>query len=272
MKLLWVLVAGGYALASAQAIYMLTTKRGALNKAALVSLSAGLAAHTIWLVERGIRTGRCPLVGTQETFAFLSWSLVVLYLVAQRWYRTGALKAFILPISLILALVAAFTEGTLDRPDGISEPLQRILFPVHAGLIMLAFAAFFIAFGAGLMYIIQERELRLKRFGAIFYKLPSLDTCEAISFTSMTTGFIFLTVGITAGVAWSRAQDGVYWHNSPEEILSVITWLMYLLIIQSRVSAGWGGRRTALASILGFVLVICSLAGIRYIGTLHVFG
>jgi ABC-type transport system involved in cytochrome c biogenesis permease subunit len=137
---------------------------------------------------------------------------------------------------------------------------------------MVAFAAFFIAFGAGLMYIIQDRELRLKRFGTAFYKLPSLDVCDAISFRATTAGFILLTAGIIAGVAWSKAKNGFYWHGGPEEIISVFIWLIYLLIIQSRLSAGWGGRRAAVASVIGFVLLVSSLAGVRYLGTLHVFG
>jgi ABC-type transport system involved in cytochrome c biogenesis permease subunit len=270
MQLLWIVILVGYALCTAHAIYTLTTKKQGLNRAANLTLGVALLAQTVWLLERGIRTGRCPMVGTQESFSFLSWSLVALYLVGQRWYQTGALKAFILPIALALAAIAAFTPGTLERPDGISEPLQRILFPVHAGLILLAFAAFFISFGAGLMYIIQERELKHKRLGAIFYKLPSLDKCDAISFRSMTAGLILLTVGILAGVAWSKAKSGVFWHNDPGEVFAVFIWLIYLLIIQSRISAGWGGRRAAFASIIGFAVVVCSLAGLRYLGTLHV--
>jgi ABC-type transport system involved in cytochrome c biogenesis permease subunit len=270
MDVLWVFILIGYGISTIQAIYALTTKRSGFGKVAAVSLGVAIACHTLWLLERGIRTERCPLVGTRETFAFLSWSSIVLYLVSQRWFQTSALKAFIFPIVLGLAGIAAFVPGTLDRPDGISEPLQKVLFPIHAGLIMLAFAAFFIAFGAGLMYIIQERELKSKRFSTIFYRLPSLDKCDAISLKSMVAGFILLTLGITAGFAWSRARDGVYWHGEPIEIFSVSTWVIYLLIIQSRLSTAWGGRRGAFATIAAFVLVICSLAGVRYLGNLHV--
>lgn len=271
MDLLWVLILGGYGIATAQAIYALTTKRTGFSRIANISLIIAVVSQTVWLLERGLRTGRCPLVGTRETFAFLSFSSIVLYLIAQRWHKTSALRAFIFPIVLGLSAIAAFARGTSESPDGINEPLQGILFPVHAGLMMLAFAAFFLAFGAGLMYIIQERELKLKRFGAIFYRLPSLDTCDDISFKAMTTGFMLLTLGITAGLAWSRAKDGVYWHGEPDEVFSVSTWVIYLLILQSRLSAGWGGRRAAFASIIGFVLVIVSLAGVRYLGSLHVF-
>lgn len=272
MQFLWGLILLGYLVSTAHAVLALAARKSWPDRVPFALFIISLAAHTVWLLERGIQTGRCPLVGTQETFAFLSWSLMASYLATRRLYRSNAFRAFIFPLGLMLAIVAALARGTLERPDGINEPLQRILFPVHAGLIMLAYAAFFIAFGAGLMYIIQERELKLKRFRAILYKLPSLDACDAISFNAMTAGLILLAVGIAAGFAWSRARDGIFWHGELIEVFSLFTLVIYLLIIQFRISAGWGGRKAALASIVGFVLVVCSLAGVRYLGTLHVFG
>ncbi len=272
MDILWIVIVIGYAICVAQSILALTTNRPVMRIPALVALSIAFGAHTAWLLLEGIQTGRCPLVGTQEMFAFLSWSLVVSYLIAQRWFHANALKAFIFPIVLVLATIAAISPGNVGQPEGIHNPLQGFLFPLHAGLILIAYAAFFIAFGAGVMYIIQERELKLKRFGTIFYRLPSLETCESIIFKSMAVGFLMLTLGIAAGIGWQRARDGVYWHGEPIEIFSVVTWVIYLLLIQSRMNAGWSGRATAMASIVSFMIVICSLLGVRYLGTLHAFG
>jgi ABC-type transport system involved in cytochrome c biogenesis permease subunit len=272
MEVLWIIVLIGYAICVAQSIYALTTKRPVLHKLAFVSLAVGFGAHTGWLLLQGIRTGRWPLVGTQEMCAFLSWGLVVAYLIAYRWYHAPALKAFIFPIVLGLATIAAISPGTPGQPAGLASPIQKFLFPVHAGLILLAYSAFFIAFGAGLMYIIQERELKLKRFGTIFYRLPSLETCDSISFKALAIGFVLLTLGMAAGIGWSRARDGLFFHGDAIEIFAIFTWLIYLLIIQSRLNAKWGGRTAALASIVSFMIVVFSLVGVRYLGSLHVFG
>jgi ABC-type transport system involved in cytochrome c biogenesis permease subunit len=262
----------GYGICTALAVYALSVKRAVLPRVSAVGLAAGFIAQTVWLFHRGVSAGRCPLLGVQEMSAFFSWSLVTAYLIAQRWYRTIALKAFVFPIVFLLSSVAAIVPSSPETFHDINQPVARLLLPVHAGLVMLAYAAFFISFGAGLMYIIQERELKLKRFGPVFYRLPSLDTCDAISFKSVAAGFILLTAGLAAGIAWSHARDGVYWHGDPTEMFSVVTWLIYLVIIQSRLTAGWGGRNAAFATIIGFVLVICSLAGLRYLDTLHVLG
>ncbi|MEW6130272.1 MAG: cytochrome c biogenesis protein CcsA [Acidobacteriota bacterium] len=272
MDYLWVIILLGYTFCVGQAIFTLTTKRPVMQRAANVALGISFLAHTVWLIWKGFTANRCPIVGTQEMCAFLSWSLIVCFFIATRWYHANALKAFVLPIVFVLTWVAALATGTSERPEGSTEPLQKLLFPAHAGLILLAYAAFFISFGAALMYILQERELKRKRFGTIFYRLPSLETCDAISFKASAIGFVLLTLGIAAGIAWSRTRDGVFWHGQPLEMFVIFIWVIYLLMLQSRISAGWGGRTAALASIISFILVVGSLIGVRYLGTLHVFG
>src|SRR5260370_3461205 len=215
MDMLRVVILAGYGVCVAQGIISLTTKRSLFNRTALVALGVAFGAQTGWLLHRGLVTGRCPVVGGMEMAAFLSWSLVVCYIVAQRWYKTAALGVFVFPIVFVLATIATMVPSAPSHPEDISEPLAKVLLGIHAGLIMLAYSAFFISFGAGVMYIIQERELRSKRFGTVFHKLPSLDTCDSISFKSVAVGFILLTLGVAAGIAWSHARDGVYWHGEP---------------------------------------------------------
>jgi len=266
MQILWIIILLGYAICVAQAIFALTTKRSVWRRTALAALAIALGTHTSWLLLRGVRTGRCPLVGTGEMSAFLSWGLVLFSLVTYRWYHATALKAFIFPIVLVLAAIAAITPATPGQTQEFSNTLQSFLLPTHVGLLLLAYASFFVAFGAGVMYILQERELKHKRFGTIFYKLPSLDICDAISSRAMAIGFVLMTLGIVGGVWYSYSRYHVYWQAGPLEIFSVVTWLLYLIIIQSRINAGWGGRAAALASIVSFIIVICSLVGVRYLG------
>lgn len=266
MQILWIVILTGYAICVAQSILSLTTKRPLMRKTSFAALAIALGVHSSWLLLRGIHTGRCPLVGTQEMSAFLSWGLAVLSVIAYRWYHANALKAFIFPIVLVLAAVAAISPGPAGDSQEFGNTLQSVLLPAHVGLLLLAYASFFVAFGAGVMYIIQERELKHKRFGTIFYKLPSLDTCDAISSKAMAIGFVLMTLGIVGGVWYSYSRYHIYWQAGPLEIFSVVTWLLYLGVLQSRLNAGWGGRAVALASIVSFIIVICSLVGVRYLG------
>ena len=272
MKFLWVIIFAGYAICVAEAIFNLTAKKPVARRFGTVPLAVALTAHTLWLLFRGVREERLPVAGSQEMCAFLAWALAVAVLIASRWYKANALRAFIIPIVLILTSIAAVAPPTPGEPVTVDSLYDQVFFTLHAGLILLAYATFFISFGSGLMYIIQERELKSKRFGRIFYRLPSLETCDEISYKALSIGFLLLTLGIASGVAWLRARDGVLWHGDPTEIFSVVTWLIYLLLLQSRWNAGWSGRTTALASIVSFMIVIFSLVGLRYLGTLHGLG
>jgi ABC-type uncharacterized transport system permease subunit len=125
---------------------------------------------------------------------------------------------------------------------------------------------------ASVMYLLQERELKLKTFSAIFHRLPSLATVNELATTAAALGLTLLTLGIASGMLWSSARDGRIWHNDPKEIFALLTWLLYLLLIIYRSTAGWRGRRAAWIGVAGFGLVLCTFFGARLLGGYHVFG
>src|SRR6185503_13461087 len=85
------------------------------------------------------------------------------------------------------------------------------LFPVHTTLLLFAYAAFFVVFLASIMYLLQERELKLKTFTAIYHRLPALTTVNEIATSAAAIGLTLLTVGIATGMVWSSSRDGQIW-------------------------------------------------------------
>jgi ABC-type transport system involved in cytochrome c biogenesis permease subunit len=122
------------------------------------------------------------------------------------------------------------------------------------------------------MYLLQERELKLKTFGAIFHRLPSLSTVNDIAASTAGLGLTLLTLGIASGMVWSSERDGHLWHNDPKEIFTALTWLLYTFLILYRSTANWHGRRAAWLGVLGFCLVLFTFLGVRTMGSYHVFG
>ncbi|HUS10613.1 MAG TPA: cytochrome c biogenesis protein CcsA [Pyrinomonadaceae bacterium] len=159
----------------------------------------------------------------------------------------------------------------LDRAEASSLSASW-LFPVHTTLLLFAYAAFFVVFLASIMYLLQERELKLKTFSAIFHRLPSLTTVNEIATSSAAIGLTLLTVGIATGMVWASSRDGRLWHNDPKEIFAALTWLLYLLLILYRSSASWRGRKAAWMGVAGFALVLLTFFGARLMGGYHVFG
>jgi cytochrome c-type biogenesis protein CcsB len=271
MKSLLLVTLIAYAVAAIHALLAFINKRRSAESTALWSLGAGFALHTSALVLDWVRDGHYPLFGQRETFSFLAWALVIAYGLALYRYRARALGALTLPLVTLLVFVATLVpENDGVAANSVIAGAAGWLFPVHTTLLVCAYAAFFVAFAASVMYLWQERELRLKTFSAFFHRLPSLSTVDDIGATAAGVGFTFLSLGILTGMVWSSARSGRIWHNDPKEVFALLTWVLYLTMIHYR--AQWRGRKAAWAGVAGFALVIFTFLGTRWLGGYHVFG
>ena len=104
----------------------------------------------------------------------------------------------------------------------------------------------------GVLYLIQERELKSRSPRRLYYLIPSLERCDTISGRSVIVGFGFLTLAIVTGVLWSHSARGLYWTWDAKEWSALIAWVIYVAADHGPQRAGWGGRRAALLGIAGF--------------------
>ena len=61
------------------------------------------------------------------------------------------------PVAFALVLVANLTPATPSAP---TRSCSSLFLPVHATLAFFGYAALFVAFAMGVLYLIQERELK----------------------------------------------------------------------------------------------------------------
>jgi cytochrome c-type biogenesis protein CcsB len=270
MRSLLLAVLAAYLIAAIHSILAFVNKRRALQRVAEWSIGAGFVLHTAALIADWVIDGHYPLFNVRETLSFLAWALVVVYAVLVYRYRTPAIGAFTMPLISVLTFVALIVQ---PEPQGTPQAFSSTwLFPIHTTLLIFAYAAFFVVFMASVMYLLQERELRLKTFSAIFHRLPSLATVNELATTAAALGLTLLTLGIATGMIWSSSRDGRIWHNDPKEIFAFLTWLLYFLLIIYRTTSGWRGNRAAWLGVAGFGLVLCTFFGARLLGGYHVFG
>lgn len=268
MKYLLIFSFACYAVGTAFAVFHFIRRKSNLPKPALGAVLIGFLAHTVSLLARGVEVNRCPLLLYQEVFSFLAWVVTAYYLGVSWRYRAQALSLFVLPVVLLFALTGLLLP-TENVPTELVSPGNHWLLVVHVALFVFSYGAFAMTFLAGVMYLIQERQLKLKKFGTAFFRLPSLDTCDDLSYKSLGAGFVLLTLGIVTGIAGSRHIDGIYWHGDPLEFLVMATWFVYLFMVHCRLTAGWRGRRAAFLGIAGFAMAMVSLAGVGYLSGFH---
>src|SRR5688572_28763938 len=270
MRSLLLAVLAAYLIAAIYSILAFVNKRRSLQRVAEWSMAVGFVLHTAVLIDDWAVDGHYPLFGLRETLSFLSWALTGGYALVLYHYRAQAIGAFAMPLVCILTSAALLLN---PDPGASAAAFSTMwLFPIHTTLLVFAYAAFFIVFMASVMYLIQERELKVKTFSGFFHRLPSLRTMNEISTHAAAVGLTLLTLGLVAGVFWSWSLHGRMWRNDPKEIFAVLMWLLYLVLAMFRSTANWRGRRAAWLGVLGFVLVLCTFLVAPLLGSYHVFG
>ncbi len=239
-------------------------------------VGAGFATHTVSLILNWINLNHFPIVNVKEIYSFIAWAVAGYYLGAVPRHKARALPIVLLVITFVMTLLSLLLPEQQASETVVNlitaSTFTRVIFPLHVTMLVLSYAAFIVTLAGGIMYLIQERELKAKHFGAAFKWLPALNTCDEIGYRSLTIGFVLLTLGMVTGMMWGKQHDGRFWHNDPKEVLALVTWIVYLGIMHYRLTAGWRGRRVAWMAIGGFVAVLMTFIGARAMGGYHVFG
>jgi len=237
----------------------------------LMLASAGFAFvnHTISIVYRYTASGHLPITSPHEAASFFAWAIVLLYFILEFRYKLGLLGSFIMPLVFFMMLASSMLSREL-KP--LSPTLQSYWLGIHTLFAFTANAAFALACVTGIMYLVQEHYLKSKHLGELFERLPSIHTLDYINYRLITIGFPLLTLAIISGALWAESAWGSYWRWDPREVWSLVTWLIYALILHARMLAGWRGKRASVLSILGFVTILVAFFGIKLLEKgMHVF-
>ena len=214
---------------------------------------SGFAAHLLSTIHRFNSAGHLPITNMHESLSFFSLAIVGAFIFFERRYRVTILGSFVLPLALLMIVASSAFPSAIS---GLNPALRSNWLWLHTIMAFISYAAFTIAFGAAVIYLIQQHFLKKKRLGALFQKLPSLETLDDINYRCLTVGFPLLTIAIISGAIWAEKAWGTYWSWDPKETWSLITWFIYAALLHGRLTTGWRGRRAALLSIAGFLIML----------------
>jgi cytochrome c-type biogenesis protein CcsB len=142
----------------------------------------------------------------------------------------------------------------------------------HIAVIFIGNGMLAIGFLAAIMYLIQEYQIKHKRAGTFYERLPSLATLDTINNYSIAYGFAFISFGIIIGSIYAQQVLGTYWQWDPKEVWSLITWLFYAALLHQRLAAGWQGRKVAIMTIICFFILVFTFVGVSHLlGGYHSF-
>lgn len=245
------------------------SRKDNLGRYAKYALVGGFILHCLTIFARWLATGITPVASLHESLSFFAFSLVGIFLLFELRYKAAILGAFICPMALVLMIGSTMAPR---QPVAANPILDSWWFPIHVSLAFLGHAIFAVAGIAGIMYLLQERMLKSKKFSGLFYRLPSLDVLDSINYKCLTFGFPLMTMGIISGAIWANSAWGGYWRWDPKETWALITWFLYAALLHGRLTVGWRGRRAAIFAIIGFLCLLFTFFGVNlFLSGVHSF-
>ena len=221
-----------------------------------IAIAVGFVFQSAFLSIRGHALGRCPITNLFEVFIFLAWSLALIYLLIGPAYRLSLMGAFTAPLVLLIQSFA------LLAPIDVAQPVRVAVNPwieFHASISMMAYGAFALACVAGVMYLVQERQLKTHQLHSIFYHLPPLTNLFSAITRLLWLGFALYTAGLLSG----------YFTGEPLPRLKMIcafaVWIFYGAILEGRHLHRLAPKRIAALCILAFTAAVSVLWAINFV-------
>ncbi len=237
------------------------TCRAGVNALVRGCLLGGLGMTLIVLIWHAI--GRQDWVPIGDNFDALLWlavllSLFVIYI--QGSTRTGGVDGFVIPVVIALMLGAGYF-GTREYQR--YHPLVHDIWSwVHRVTAYGGAAAFAIAAAGGAVYMLKSRRLRRKT--PLTARWGSLEGLESLTLIGVTLGFALLTIGLITGLVLIVAD-----HQRTSTLKLVMAcgaWAIYALVLHTPINPQLRGRKTAMLSIAGFVLIAGAVVAVQYAG------
>jgi cytochrome c-type biogenesis protein CcsB len=253
-----------YAFATGLSFAYLVQRHEAIHRLASLATATGWAAHTLALVVAAVESGRPPLASLADAVSVAIWVVVLVVMIVERRSGLKLLGAFAMPVVLVLGL-----KATIARPPMLAPALGNAWIWVHIALALIGIAAFVLNFAGALMYLLLERQIRAKRPGRFYYRLPALETLDHLTYRTLALGFPFLTTGLILGALWARASWGSLFAPDPVAFFSVVAWVIYAGTLAGRTAGGWRGRRAAYYAIVGFAALVLTLGAGFFLPGMH---
>lgn len=223
----------------------------------LAALALGIAFHAGALLGFALQAGAVPLTGLGPALSFAGLVLATTLLIAELLARDTSLTLVAAPLAALPTAVANVIGLTPGRG---AEGVRGLWLFSHIALSFVGIAAFGTAAAAGMMYLVERRELKSRRFGALFRFFPPLATLDRVNHLAAIAGWLGLTLGVVLAAAYSIEYREL---NLPQLVWGSGAWAAVSCIALGRVARGWQAHRAAKYSSAAFIVVLVLYVAFR---------
>ena len=225
-----------------------------------IAIALGFLLQTAFLSVRGNAIGRCPITNLFEVFVFLAWSIALIYMLVGPAYRLSLMGAFTAPLVLVIQAFALIAP--IDVPHQTRAQANGWL-EFHASMSMIAYGAFALTFVAGLMYLVQEHQLKTRQLHSLFQHLPPLHDLFAAITRLLWLGFALYTAGLASGFFTGQPLPLI------KMVCALSVWVFYGAILWGRHLRRIAPKRIAALSVVAFTAAVTVLWGITFVSADH---
>jgi HemX protein len=265
-RLLFALAVAFYAAATGYAVLLWRRGFKGDNWWCYILLACGFLPNTGALTARGFSLDQCPVTNLFEAMMFVCWAVVACHLIAGLLPRLRFLCALAAPV--LFALGVFGLQPGLDKPGPTFDASVGIV-SLHAALVLLAYGTFGLSAAAAVLYLVQEHDLKFHKVRAILSRLPSIERLEKVATSSLAVGLVLLSAGLLLTIVLLRQAEGVPLTADPKVAWSFLVWVMYAVLLATRLRRGWGQRPLAWATVGSFVFVMLTFWGTNLLSPLH---
>jgi ABC-type uncharacterized transport system permease subunit len=230
--------------------------RPALREPALYLAVAAWVAHLLWLAVtlRPLGEAAMDLADSASLMGLVIGAGGVLA-VASPGFRAVA--------AVVLGIAALLAAGTGSMPQ--SREIAEAGWPLAVHILLALGSAGMFAVAAVLVILLalQDAQLRSRRPASWLASLPPVESLEHAMFTVIGTGMAALTLAILAGLLF--VTNLFQQHLAHKAILAVAAWLIFAVLLFGRWRFGWRGRKAAVYTIGGFVLLALAYFGSKFV-------
>jgi len=223
----------------------------------VLALAMGTFVHLMGLVGVTRELGELPLTGLGAALSLGGLLLALVLLGAELLAREVTLTLVAAPMAA-LATAAGHLVGLTPVLDATGT--QGAWLGAHIVFSFVGIAAYATAAAAGTMYLVEHRELKSRRFGAVFRFFPPLDTLDRLNHGAALLGWLVLTVGVVLAVSYSLTYRSL---DVAQSLWGVAAWASLTTVALGRMVGGMQARRAAVVSTVSFGVVIAAYLAVR---------
>jgi ABC-type uncharacterized transport system permease subunit len=213
---------------------------------------AGSALHGLMLYHDTVSAAGLSLEFF-NAFSLVAWSVALVLLLSALTKPVENLGIMLLPLAalaIVLELQFAAPKAGEQAAWGLS---------VHVLISLLAYSLLTLAAVQAILLAVQDHHLHNRHPGGFVRALPPLQTMEVLLFELIGVGFFLLSLSLVSGFVF--LEDMFAQHLVHKTLLSILSWMVFAVLLWGRFRFGWRGRTAIRGTLIGFVFLMLAYFG-----------